>query len=145
MKGDIYLDEQHGVNPSITTCFWCGEDVGIALFGKLLPKQKAALRESGFDLGDDGKTAPRRVCLDRSPCDKCLKHMDMGVILISVDEKKSKEDTDNPYRTGGWCVVKEDFIKRLKLNPPELEQSILEKRVAFLPDETWDMLGLPRG
>jgi hypothetical protein len=68
--------------------------------------------------------------------------MEMGVILISVDEKKS-EDQKNPYRTGGWCVVKEEAIRRA-VTSPELLEDVMKKRVAFLPDDVWDMLGLPR-
>jgi hypothetical protein len=36
MKGDIKLSPQHGVNPSIGVCFYCGEDSGeIILPGRL--------------------------------------------------------------------------------------------------------------
>jgi hypothetical protein len=69
--------------------------------------------------------------------------MEQGVILISVDEKKSGGDMQNPWRTGGWCVVKDDAIKRMGMDP-KLEEDTLKKRVAFIQDEAWNLLGLPR-
>jgi hypothetical protein len=124
----LRLSEQHGVNPSVEQCFTCMKDVGVVLFGRMK--------------GD--VEAPRKVCLghDSEPCEECKKHMEMGVILISVDESKS-EDMNNPWRTGGWVVVKEDLIKRV-FKPDELVQHVLKRRMAFMPDDAWDMLGLPR-
>jgi hypothetical protein len=129
-KNSIRLSEQHGVNPSLMQCFVCGEDVGVALLGKLP--------------GDE--QAPHRICFgpNDEPCDKCKDHMKMGIILISV---RDGEEGDNPYRTGGWCVVREEAIKRWleEGDNEELLTDILKRRMAFLPDEVWDMIGLPRG
>ena len=107
-------------------CFVCMKDVGVALFGAM----------------KNDVEAPRRVCLDTTPCEECKGYMDQGIILISFDESKS-DDMNNPWRTGGWCVVKEDFIKRHRLSS-ELEKKILEQRMLFLPDDYWNMIGLPR-
>jgi hypothetical protein len=127
MRG-IVLSEEHGVNPSLEQCFVCLKDVGVVLFGKLRGDQEA----------------PRRVCLDGSPCSECEGYMKMGVILISVRAPSPGEDVDesNPYRTGGWVVVKDQAVKRLEL-PAELEERILAQRMAFIPDDAWYMLGLP--
>ena len=135
MSGNIQLDLEYGLNPSLSTCFLCGEDNEIILFGRLTPAQRKALNSK------DGQ-APHRICVDKRPCTKCEGYMKQGIILISIDEAKST-DTTNPYRTGGWCVVKEEVIKRLDLQSPELEDNILESRVAFIPDEVWNMMGLP--
>lgn len=127
MTDGIRLSPKHGVNPSLDQCFYCMEDKGIVLFGAMK--------------GD--AEAPRKICMDKEPCSQCKELMEQGVILISVDEDKT-EDMNNPWRTGGWCVVKEDFIKRV-FQPKELVQRVLEQRCAFMPDDAWDMLGLPRG
>jgi hypothetical protein len=124
----MYLSPEHGLNPSLEQCFVCMKDVRVILFGRMK--------------GD--AEAPRRVCLDKEPCADCKKWMEQGVVLISVDEEKSKGDMQNPYRTGGWIVVRDDFIERV-VQPEELRKAILKKRMAFIPDEAWDMLGLPRG
>jgi len=125
----IRVSEKHGVNPMLVKCFYCNEDTGeIALLGRL-PGDAAA---------------PRQGVLDKRPCPKCAHCMEQGVILISVDEEKSKGDLENPFRTGGWVVVRAAFIKRI-ITPPELAKQILKHRVCFLPDEVWDKIGLPRG
>ena len=69
--------------------------------------------------------------------------MEHAIICISVDEEKS-DDMQNPYRTGGWCAIKEEAFKRIGV-PQELEDAVLRRRVMFLPDNTWDLIGLPRG
>jgi len=97
----IRLSEKHGVNPSVQKCFYCQKDVWVVLFGRLL--------------GD--AEAPRTVVMDHEPCDDCKEVMSRGVILISIDEKKSEGDMQNPYRTGGWCAVSDDLIRRL-ITPP---------------------------
>lgn len=121
----IRVSEKHGVNPSLEQCFVCGEAKGVVLFGRMK--------------GD--AEAPRQVCMDKEPCDKCKEHMTMGVILISV---KEGTDMDNPYRTGGWCVVKEEVIPRMGASE-EMTRDILKKRVCFIEDRAWDAMGLPRG
>lgn len=126
MSKGLRLSPEHGVNPTIPKCFLCGEDKNeIILMGKLK--------------GD--VEAPRGAVFDYEPCDKCKEHMNQGVILISVDEEKSKGDMKNPYRTGGWCVVKDEVVGRM-VTDPELRETILKQRVAFIPDDAWELLGL---
>lgn len=123
----IRVSPKHGLNPTIPQCFFCGELKNeIALLGKLK--------------GD--VEAPKSICFDMEPCDKCKEYMGKGIILISVDPEKSP-DPNNPYRTGGWIVVKDDYITRV-FNP-EVVKDVLDKRIAFMPDDAWDKLGLPRG
>jgi len=122
----LRLSEKHGVNPAIPRCYLCGEDKNeVVLFGKLK--------------GD--VEAPRNPVIDQEPCTTCKGYMEMGIILISVRD----EEGDNPYRTGGWCVVKEVALERIGIQPPELLNDILKMRSAFIPDQLWDMIGLPRG
>ncbi len=70
--------------------------------------------------------------------------MELGIILISVDEKKSDGNMQNPWRTGGWVVIKEEAVRRIFEGAPILDQ-VLDKRMAFISDEAWDTIGLPRG
>ena len=128
MKDSIRLSPKHGVNPSLMQCFYCLKDYGVALFGKI---------------GGKDEEAPHKVCFGpgSEPCDDCKKHMDQGIILISVDESKT-DDPKNPYRTGGWAVVREEMICRVFGG--QMAENVCKSRVAFLEDEAWDMIGLPR-
>jgi len=121
----IHMSPKHGVNPMLVVCFFCQKDRGdLALLGRLR--------------GD--VEAPRRGVLDYEPCDECKSYMERGIILISV---RDGEKGANPYRTGGWVVVTEDFVKR-GLEGDALKE-VLAKRVVFVPDEVWDTIKLPRG
>ena len=116
-------------------------------------------RELGYA---DGQMPKSGLVFDKEPCDKCKEWMKQGIILISVDESKS-EDMQDPYRTGNFCVVKDDAIRRmLAVDIPEgidpeichklgrkqkqnqeLLEHVLKARVCFIPDDAWKLLGLP--
>lgn len=119
----IKISEKYGVNPTIPLCFVCGK-----------PKNEIIL--TGRLHGD--VEAPKNVAWDKRPCDECKKLMGQGIILISV--KEDGGDHDNPYRTGGWCVIKEEAAVRMFK-----DEAILKSRMVFVVDEAWDMIGLPRG
>ncbi len=120
----IRLSEKYGVNPCIPKCFFCGENKNeLLLFGRI----------------NGDIEAPKNTVFDKNPCDKCQEYMKLGVILISV---KDGTDNENPYRTGGWCVVKDSAIS--KFQPQSLVDHILSARVAFVPDEVWNILGLTK-
>ena len=123
----IRISPKHGVNPSLHQCFFCGEPKGVLLFGRR---------------GIEDAEAPREVCIDREPCDKCKGFMEQGIILIGVDADKTT-DEKNPYRDGNWCVVTEDFISRA-ISTPVMRFDIMERRCAFLPGDVWDALGQPK-
>lgn len=130
----IRLSKEYGVNPTMTQCFYCCEPKDILLVGA------SSKRMFGTD------EAPR-MCgiLDREPCQKCKEHMKAGIIIISVDESKS-DDEKNPYRTGGWWVIKEEAIRRMLGDGcPDLLADILKRRAVFMPDEVCDMIGLVKG
>lgn len=123
----IRLSERYGVNPSLSLCFFCMEENGEIVLPGRLP-------------GD--VEAPRKAVWNKIPCAKCKEYMSQGIILISVDEKLS--EPSNPYRTGAWIVLREDALRRM-LSPGKLLDDICKVRVAFIPDDAWDKLGLPRG
>ena len=133
----ILLSPKHGVNPTIPCCFFCGKQKNeIVLTGR-----RSKRNERGRVVDNDVAMPMSGLVFNREPCDECRKLMELGVILISVDESKS-DDLANPYRTGGWAVVKDVALKSVQ--PKSLRDYILAKRVAFVPDDAWDKLGLPR-
>jgi hypothetical protein len=140
MKGEtmsILLDKEHGVNPAMYNCFYCNETAGIILPGA----NTKAFREVGLADGS-GKMNTNIGVMDMQPCPKCEGYMEQGVILVSC--KNEDAGSDNPYRTGGWIVVRDEFIER-NIKPKELSESIIKRRFCFVPDEAWDLMGFPRG
>lgn len=103
-------------------CFYCNE-LAIILLDRRL--RKTLTRDMGV--------------IDYEPCGECKKLMSQGVILISV---RDGEKSENPYRTGGWVVVTDEFIT--KLLKEDAASTILKRRWAFVPDSAWDGIGLPR-
>lgn len=95
----IRLSKKYGLNSSIDTCFICGKETNIVLFG-------TAYRD------ENGKTAeaPMRTCTG-DICDDCKKVIDEGnIFFIAVQDGKS---SDNPWRTGQICALKEEAVQRI--------------------------------
>lgn len=96
---DINISKQFGINPSVDTCFICGKETDVVLFG-------ASYKDK------NGKTAeaPRRVCTGKL-CDNCQKVIDEGgIFFIAV---KDGESGNNPYRTGQIGALKEEAVQRM--------------------------------
>ena len=122
----IRLSPKHGVNPSMSRCYMCGG-----------PKNELIL--AGRLRGPNDKEAPRSAVWNMEPCDQCAHYMKIGVILISI--RDGEPQTRDPYRTGKFAVVTEDFCKRVFTEPSQTD--VLTKRMAFIEDGVWSMLGLP--
>lgn len=95
----ITLSKEYGINPSVDTCFICGKETSLVLFG-------ASYKD------ENGKTAeaPRTVC-SGGLCDTCQKVIDEGgIFFIAV---KDGERGNNPYRTGQIGALKEEAVQRM--------------------------------
>jgi len=135
----VKLSKKHGVNPSVEVCRICGEDMGVILFGHITKRQAEAMHEAGLDIAPEpGVEAPRSICLG-NVCDQCKEWMKEGVILIGVRDSDVGEE--NPHRTGKLAAVKDEFI-RLAVQPEELAAAILKKRVTYIPESAWEILGI---
>jgi hypothetical protein len=127
MSKGITLSKEHGVNPCIPVCFWCGEDKNeVALLGKL-PGDKAA---------------PMKAVLDFEPCEKCKAFMDQGITLIGVSTKQPETGVpsigEGLYPTGAWSVIKEEseFCQQLlNAESEERKEAILKSRKCLIDDE----------
>jgi len=70
MPPKISLHPEHGLNPTITKCFWCNE-----------PKNEILL------LGVKHKDrAPMYIIADYEPCEKCAAQWAQGITLIEATE-----------------------------------------------------------
>lgn len=127
-RGSISLHPEHGVNPSLGVCFWCGGDDGTIL---LLGRNK-------------GKEAPHRICPGYDPCDECKKNWDRGILLIEATNDPQDDDRreiqSGVYPTGSWAVMTEDAVRRL-FGGDSLKSAI-EHRKLFIDIKAWDVLGL---
>lgn len=127
MAKGITLSKEHGVNPCIPVCFWCGEDKPeVALLGKL-PGDVAA---------------PMKAVLDFEPCEKCKAFMDQGITLIGVTNVQPESGVpslgDGLYPSGAWSVLREesDFCQdMLNAEPEERRNTILKARKCLIDDE----------
>lgn len=128
----IKLSPKHGVNPSIPTCFWCGETKNeIVLFGRLKGD-----REAGMHCG----------VLDYNPCDKCQAGMDSGITLIECTTnptiQNQREIQEGYYPTGAYAVITEDAVKRIFNNMHSHVTAMLKHRKAFVEPGLLAMLGV---
>ena len=119
----IRLHPTHGLNPTLTVCWWCGKETGeIALLG-------AAYKGE----------APHHMVVNHNPCHECEALQSRGVVMI-----EGNESSPNGW-TGRWCVVKTAAAE--KMLSADMFQQIMRKgppyRCVIAPD-AWDELGLPR-
>lgn len=141
------LSRNHGFNPAIPKCYFCGKNKNEIILAGRLP-------------GD--REAPKGAIWDSRPCDKCAEYMKQGVLLISIRDdqvsvleehssslvgltraERRRVVPPNPFRTGGWVVVKREAFKRFFSG--ESADAMLKAGFGFVPDSVWDAVGLPRG
>lgn len=129
MNDSIKLSPKHGLNPSLVKCFWCGEDMGIALCGRLK--------------GDI--EAPRAMITGYEPCDKCREYFSQGILVAGysrkalIDNLPSVGHTDKGeplYLDGSHIVMTEQGISHFLSNQDEIDvNEVIEKRILFAPSE----------
>ena len=128
-KDSIKLSPNHGLNPTIPVCFWCGKEKNeVALMGKM-DKQDSA--------------APKHLVVDYEPCDTCKELFSKGIHVIGVTPKPIAQGQfpimQNPemFPTGSMFVAPREWMKSfLEENEhPEMVNDVLEKGVMLMPDE----------
>lgn len=82
---------------------------------------------------------PKNAVYDKEPCAECKTHMQIGVILIGV--RDGEQQSDNPYRSGHFFVVKDDAIKRMPMDE-KLKADILKKRIVFIEESVLKRFGI---
>lgn len=138
---------ENTVGVALTKCFYCLEGDKILINRVLLPNS-----------ADKVKRCHGKV-IDMDPCPKCKDWMEKGIILIGIVDALSDKnwnkpperpryaghsDSDNwipdPYRSGGFAVIKEEAA--LRLFPDEFHTFMLRKRFMFIEHEAAIMLGI---
>lgn len=86
MSNDIEISPNHGLNPTIPVCFWCGKDKNeIALLGRI---RESTTNRFGANITVKGSDleAPSRMVLGYEPCDDCKRMWDSGIAVIEVQD-----------------------------------------------------------
>jgi hypothetical protein len=129
---------------ALTKCYYCGKDNEIIL-NKWLTEHMAKQVES-----------MNGMVINMSPCPTCEGYMKQGIILLTIDSNKSDKDwhtrpagkpldqtwIPNPYRTGGFVVVREEAIGTLLGVDTELFKQAQQRRFMFIEHETAVSIGL---
>jgi hypothetical protein len=118
---------------ALTKCFFCGEDDAIVINRHLSKHEAKKVNEM------------HGMVIDMTPCSKCKELMSQGIILMTFnpalsDTDWNKEPIPNPYRTGGFFVVRDEACQRFM--PPELYDWAKKSRWMFIEDEVAGVLGL---
>ena len=111
----INISKQFGINSSVDTCFICGKETSVVLFGTSYKDENGKTTE-----------APRSVCTG-DICHNCKQIIDEGgIFFIAV---KDGEHGNNPYRTGQIGALKEEAVQ--KMFPDFLYKKINYFEVSF--------------
>lgn len=134
MSKAIRLHKDHGLNPTIPTCFFCGE-----------AKNEVVLLGAAYK-GE----APMQMVINAEPCDACKEKFALGITLFGVEPhvpgKTMPLNKGGMFQgmglTGSFAVVSEDFFERVLAPSMGAEQAaqIRSLRKAFVPNEAIDRL-----
>ncbi len=125
----IILHKEHGLNPTMPVCAWCGKEKGeIALLG-------AAYK---------GK-APMRMIMDYEPCEECKAGMALGITFVEASPTpiaKGQMPFSGGYPTGRWSVITEEAFERNFKDSldKELYDSIVKARLTLMEPEVYQQV-----
>lgn len=134
----IRLSEEHGVNPSVQKCFWCGKDMGVVLFGKTPKKRFEKMFGGACDVegADDDACAPHTVVVGLEPCTDCEVWTNGSRAGVFVVEAVPLNDKDVTY-TGAFVCVKEEMVHLFACDSTD---GVLQTRVAHMEPEPFQRL-----
>lgn len=127
MGKGISLHPKYGLNATVCTCFWCGEDTGeLALLGAAYPGE-----------------APMHMVMNYEPCPACKEQFAKGIALIETTTQPSNGqpaiDGTN-YPTGRLAVITEESARRIF--DGNFAARVLRARKALIDSTAWAILGL---
>lgn len=121
---------------ALTKCYYCGGDSDILMNTRLTERMAEKVKDT------HGKV------VSMQPCRKCEGYMKDGIILLTIDDEKSEEGwahpgegkIPNPWRTGGFFVVREAAMDRLLQEP--LRSQVKKCRWTFIEEKIARAIGL---
>lgn len=125
-KDYITLSKRHGLNPSMPTCYFCGEATGEIILPGLAGEKLAK------ELGNaDGQMPMYCPPVSIMPCAKCK---EKGVGFVEVDNETNQQPT------GRRWLLKDSALNFIQ--PRDLLEAILKQRICILAAETVSAIGL---
>lgn len=123
MSTGLKLSPKHGLNPTISVCFWCGEEKDeIALLGHIGDGRK----------GEDIEASMYSV-IDYEPCPACLAKMDAGFTVVeattSPNDITAVPIQEGIYPTGRFVVIKPEDASRIFRGVEGVNKCFLESEV----------------
>lgn len=121
MSKDIKLSPKYGFNPTVCKCFWCGNDIGVGLLGKL----------------PNDAEAPRDAVVSYDPCEDCQEKWDAGITVLEVNSKPNVDgqpplmDGEDAYPTGRYAVFNRSMFDDGK------HEHILEVGFCLATPDVW--------
>ena len=104
MSKGIKISPQHGLNPTIPVCMFCGKEKNeVALLGKIGGR-------------NEDIEAPRSMILDYEPCDECKEKIGDGILVIGVVPRNGRNIMpimNDLVPSGTWCVMTEEAVIRI--------------------------------
>lgn len=114
----LQISPKWGLNPTVRICWWCGEDNGVALLGRM---------------NESDDEAPERSVVDYDACPKCEAHQTSGILIVETSPDPVAGQPEGfflpgttDYPTGRWAVVSPRFIEATHARQPEQRDAILQ-------------------
>lgn len=103
----IKLSPKYGLNPTMSVCFWCGNEKGeIVLMGRIGDGRK----HEDFE-------APKHAVINYEPCEECAKNMAKGFTVMEAttepNDVTNMEMQKGIYPTGRWLVIKKEKAQKI--------------------------------
>lgn len=111
----VRLHREHGLNPTIPICIFCGED-----------RNELVLLSAAYK-----DEAPRHMVMDLKPCDKCEEMLKTHIAFIEVD--------GDGKPTTRVVSVKEEVVNSI-IKGEELLKDMRKKRMCYVPREDFDQM-----
>lgn len=126
----VKISKNHGANPTLGVCFWCGNETGeIALLGML----------------KDDQQAPMKSVISYVPCECCKSQMDKGVTVMKCSSHPvipgQAPMKNGAYPTGAFVTLKEGVYFLNELANDLGREPFKAGEVFCLEDIAWDKLG----
>lgn len=111
----MIISQKHGLNLTMSVCFFCGQNKGLIILGKLKNDAKA----------------PNKVLADYQPCKACAEKFTRGhlVVEVTTTDTGSIPIAPGAWPTGRWCVIGRRSARRLFKDDPN---------AALLPENLYD-------